>query len=96
MLHFVENVKRKMINYFGVTANIIDASLLIFGKSGKFLNARGNRICFIIDIICLSYWCYMDIQRGLYSQGISCLVSITICIYGFINWGKKFRKKEKI
>ena len=80
------------MNYFGVSANIIDACLLIFGKSGKFLNAKGNRICFIIDIICLSYWFYMDIQRGLYSQGISCIVSITICIYGFINWGKKFKK----
>ena len=82
------------MNYFGVTANLIDASLLVFGKSGKFLNARGNRICFIIDFICLLYWCYMDISRGLYSQGISCSVSMCICVYGFINWGKKNKVKK--
>lgn len=83
------------MNYFGLTANLIDLCMLIFGKSGKFLNARGNRICFIIDFICLCYWMYMDIQRGLYSQGCSCLISMAICIYGFINWGKKFPKEEK-
>jgi hypothetical protein len=30
----------------------------------------------------------MDIQRGLISQGISCVVSIFIAIYGFRRWGK--------
>ncbi len=75
-------------NLFGLTANIIDAVMLIFGKSGKFLNARGNRVCFIIDFICLSYWLMMDIRRGLISQGLSCLVSMSLCVYGFIRWGK--------
>jgi nicotinamide riboside transporter PnuC len=79
------------MNLFGFTANIIDACFLIFGKSGKILNARGNRICFLIDICCLTYWFFMDIQRGLYSQGASCIVSICICIYGFYKWGKKNR-----
>ena len=83
------------MNLFGMTANIIDALFLLFGKTGKFLNARGNRICFLIDIICLTYWCYMDINRCLYSQGFSCLISMCICIYGFINWGKKM-KLEKV
>ncbi len=84
------------MNLFGFTANIIDACMLIFGKGGKFLNARGNRICFLIDIICLSYWFYMDIARGLYSQGFSCIISIIICIYGFINWGKmKSERKDR-
>lgn len=77
------------MNYFGLTANIVDAFLLAFGKTGKFLNARGNRICFLIDIICLCYWSYMDFNRGLYSQGVSCIVSSMIAVYGFINWGKK-------
>jgi hypothetical protein len=77
------------LNLFGITANIIDACFLIFGKTGKFLNARGNRICFLIDICCLSYWFFMDIQRGLYSQGVSCIISIMIAIYGFIKWGQK-------
>lgn len=87
------------MNYFGLTANIIDACMLIFGKGGKFLNARGNRLCFLIDICCLSYWFFMDLNRGLYSQGFSCIISICICIYGFINWGKKAelqKQKDKI
>jgi nicotinamide riboside transporter PnuC len=76
------------MDLFGLTANLIDATMLLFGKTGKFLNARGIRACFLIEIVCLSYWFYMDIQRGLYSQGISCLVSICICIYGYRRWGK--------
>lgn len=83
------------MNLFGLTANLIDLCFLIFGKSGKFLNARGNRICFLIDLICLTYWMYMDIQRGLYSQGISCIVSMAICCYGFYNWGRKAREKNE-
>jgi nicotinamide riboside transporter PnuC len=75
-------------NLFGLTANLIDLCFLSLGKTGKFLNARGIRICFLIDLICLTYWMYIDIQRGLYSQGISCMVSMGICIYGFIRWGK--------
>jgi nicotinamide riboside transporter PnuC len=82
------------LNLFGFTANIIDACFLCLGKSGKILNARGNRICFLIDIICLMYWFIMDIKRGLFSQGISCLISICIAIYGFKRWGK-IQNKEK-
>lgn len=77
------------MNFFGMTANIVDACMLLFGKGGKFLNARGNRICFLIDMSCLTYWFFMDLNRGLYSQGISCIISFCICVYGFINWGKK-------
>lgn len=82
------------MNYFGLTANLIDACMLIFGKTGKILNARGNRICFLIDLACLSYWFYMDLNRGLYSQGISCLVSMGIAMYGYYNWGKREKLKE--
>ena len=77
---------------FGFTANIVDAVMLCIGKGGKVLNARGNRICFLVDLVCLSYWCCMDLSRGLYSQGISCLVSMAICIYGFIRWGQRNAK----
>jgi len=82
-------------NLFGLTANLIDACFLIFGKGGKILNARGNRICFLMDIVCLSYWIYMDILRGLYSQAFSAVISICICIYGFKRWGKLMKKKDK-
>lgn len=73
---------------FGFTANLVDACFLMCGKGGKILNARGNRICFLIDICCLTYWVYIDLMRGLYSQACSALVSICICVYGFIKWGK--------
>jgi hypothetical protein len=76
-------------NLFGLTANLIDAVMLIFGKGGKILNAKGIRACFLIDIACLSYWTYMDFERSLYSQGISAIISIIICIYGYRQWGKK-------
>lgn len=81
-------------NLFGLTANLIDACFLVVGKSGKILNARGNRICFLLDIGCLSYWIHMDIMRGLYSQAISAMVSICICIYGFRKWGKQMSKTK--
>lgn len=82
------------MNLFGLTANLIDAGFLIFGKTGKLLNARGIRACFIIDFICLMYWMYMDINRGLYSQGISCSISMMICVYGYINWGRMARMSK--
>lgn len=86
------------MNYFGMTANLIDAVLLIFGKTGKILNAKKNKYCFVVDIICLSYWFYMNINRGLYSQGASAIVSIIISIYGFRNWSKNPHEqiKEKV
>jgi nicotinamide riboside transporter PnuC len=82
-------------NLFGLTANLIDACFLVVGKSGKILNARGNRICFLLDICCLSYWVHMDIMRGLYSQAVSAVLSICICIYGFRKWGKNMSKNQK-
>lgn len=81
-------------NLFGFTANLIDACFLVLGKGGKILNARGNRICFLCDITCLTYWVYMDVLRGLYSQAISAVISICICIYGYRRWGKMGRKNE--
>lgn len=73
----------------GLTANIIDAVFLILGKTGKFLNARGNRVCFIIDAICISYWFFVDIDRGLYSQAASVIISAGIAMYGWRKWGEK-------
>lgn len=77
------------MNLFGMTANIIDACFLILGKTGKVLNARGNRICFLTDLVCLSYWMYIDINRELYSQGFGCLVSMALCFYGYYKWGQR-------
>lgn len=75
-------------NLFGFTANLIDAAFIVCGNTSKILNARGIRLCFLIDIFCLGYWTYIDIERNLYSQAIGAIVSILICIYGYRRWGK--------
>ena len=74
---------------FGLSANLIDAFALCVGKTGKILNARGIRLCFLIDMGCLVYWIHMDFQRGLYSQGVSAMISFCIAGYGYRKWGKK-------
>lgn len=78
---------------FGLLANCIDACFLCLGKTGKFLNARGNRICFLIELVCLTYWFFIDINRGLYAQGISVIVSMCISVYGYRRWGKRMQEK---
>ena len=76
------------MNYFGLTANLVDAFFMVIGKTSKIMNARKIRYCFLLDIGCLSYWVYMDIMRGLYSQALSALISIFIAVYAFRRWGK--------
>ena len=68
---------------------LFDSIMSIFGKYGGWLNARGKRVCFIVWSLCVTYWFFRDIQVGLYSQAISCFISLGINIYGYINWGKK-------
>jgi nicotinamide riboside transporter PnuC len=82
------------MNHFGLAANLVDACFMVAGKTGKLLNARGNRICFLMDIICLTYWIYIDIERCLYSQALSAVISMFICVYGFRRWGRL--KKESM
>jgi len=82
------------LDTFGFWANVLDACFLATGKFGKFLNARGNRICFLIDLCCLSYWFWMDLQRGLYSQAASVIISAGIAIYGWRRWGKNKPVKD--
>ena len=77
------------MNYFGLTANLIDAIFMTLGKTSKIMNARRLRYCFIIDMVCLFYWTYMDINRGLYSQAVSAVISMGIAAYGFVHWGRK-------
>lgn len=83
------------MNYFGLTANLIDACFMLIGKTSKFMNAHRLRYCFLLDIFCLIYWTYMDISRGLYSQAVSAVISICLATYGFINWGRKDKLNDK-
>lgn len=68
---------------------ITDLIFTVLGKFGRVLNIRGQRICFIVWSVCLSYWTFRNYELGLKVQTIGCLVSLTMHAYGFYNWGKK-------
>lgn len=75
--------------HMGWLAEAIDLTFILLGKTGKVLNARGLKICFVIDSVCLLYWLYVDIERQLYAQAASVLVGIIINVYGWITWTRK-------
>lgn len=80
-------------------AEILDTIASLSGKYGRWLNARGNRICFIIWAVCTVYWAVRDFKLGLYSQTIFCVFSIGLNIYGYFNWkamGISPNKNEKM
>lgn len=68
---------------------LFDTIASILGKYGSWLNAKGRKICFIVWSLCIIYWFFRDIQLEMYSRAISCIVSLGINIYGYINWSKK-------
>lgn len=78
-----------VIDWFG---EILDTTFSLTGKWGRWMNARKNRACFIVWIICCCYWVVRDIQLGLYSQAFFCLPSIGLHTYAFIHWGKDLKK----
>lgn len=71
-----------------------DTIINLLGKYGRWLNARGRRICFLIWMVCISYWICVDFMRGLYAQTFFCIVSGALHIYGYVHWGKKFGKEN--
>jgi nicotinamide riboside transporter PnuC len=80
---------------FSVIAEVLDASFSLLGKYGKWLNVKKNRLCFIVWSVSLTFWIFRDLYLGLYSQAFFCLVSLVFNFYGFYNWGKEGKKKEK-
>lgn len=74
--------------HIGWLAEAIDAGFIVLGKSSKILNARGLKICFVVDSICLLYWLYVDIDRQLYAQAISVFIGLFINLYGWRRWTK--------
>lgn len=74
--------------HIGWLAEALDAIFILTGKTAKVLNARGLKIAFIIDSICLIYWCYVDIERQLYAQAVSVTIGLCINIYGYRKWTK--------
>lgn len=75
--------------HIGWVAEAVDLAFILAGKTGKVLNARGLKICFVIDSVCLFYWFYVDIERQLYSQAASVFVGLCINIYGYRTWKRK-------
>jgi nicotinamide riboside transporter PnuC len=73
------------INWVG---ELFDTIVSLSGKYGRWLNARGKRVCFLIWSIVSVYWSIRDFKIGLYSQAIFCIFSIALNLYGFFNWGK--------
>lgn len=68
---------------------ITDLIFSLLGKAGRFFNVRGERVCFIIWIVCLLYWMARNLSMDLWVQTGSCLISLAFHIYGFINWKRK-------
>jgi len=68
---------------------LTDLIFTILGKTGRWFNVKGQRICFVIWNICLLYWIFRDLQLGLMVQAGGCLFSFCVHVYGFFNWKKK-------
>lgn len=65
-----------------------DLIFTLMGYTGRWLNAKKKRICFIIWCFCVVYWCLRNMQLGLKVQSVACLITLGLNIYGFINWKK--------
>ena len=68
---------------------LTDLVFTLLGKLGRFMNARGRRLCFLIWILCLGYWALRNYSLGLMVQTGGCLVSILFDVYGYWNWKDK-------
>lgn len=71
-----------------------DSMVIVAGKYGGWLNAKGKKACFIFWSICVGYWFFRNIHLCLWAQAFSCFISLGINVYGWINWTKKESNKE--
>lgn len=67
---------------------LTDLIFTLLGKSGRWFNVRGKRICFLIWIACVIYWAVRNITLGLKVQAGGCIFSAIMHAYGYFNWGK--------
>ena len=74
------------INWAG---EILDTVASLSGKYARWLNVKGKRACFLIWSVVTIYWAARDFTLGLYSQGIFCIFSVGLNLYGFWNWKDK-------
>lgn len=68
---------------------LTDLVFTLLGKVGRFLNAKGKRVCFLIWGFCLLYWTARNVQLGLFVQTIGCITSLAMHVYGWFEWKKK-------
>lgn len=68
---------------------LTDLIFSLLGKLGRYFNIQGQRLCFIVWIVCLSYWFVRNCGLGLKVQACSCLFSIACHIWGYWNWKTK-------
>jgi len=68
---------------------LTDLIFTIIGKLGRWLNVKGQRICFVIWAFCLVYWVSRNLSMDLYVQAGGCIVSLILHLYGWWNWKDK-------
>lgn len=68
---------------------ITDLIFTLLGKSGRWFNVVGKRICFLIWGVCVVYWAIRNWELGLMVQTGGCLFSLGLHIYGWYYWKKE-------
>lgn len=64
-------------------------AVIILSIVGAWLNAKRNRLCFVLWAICNLYWIDVNIDKGEYLQAVQWGTMLYIAVYGWFNWGKK-------
>lgn len=78
-----------MIAHNWFVGEMIDALMGILGLYAKFLNARLNRISFVIWGIAYIYWISRNISNELYAQAVFSFITMGISWYGYFRWKGK-------
>jgi nicotinamide riboside transporter PnuC len=73
---------------------LTDLIFSLLGKSGRYFNINGRKVCFLIWTFCVLYWAARNYLLGLKVQTVSCLISAAIHIYGYYTWKKKDDNKS--
>ena len=68
---------------------LTDLLFTVLGKMGRWFNVKGQRICFVLWVICLIYWMVRNFSMDLYVQTGGCLISLGFHLYGWWNWKDK-------
>lgn len=73
----------------------LDTVFSLSGKTGRFLNAKGKKICWPIWTVCAAYWSLRNLQMELYSQAFFAGTSVFLNLYGLWSWKKKGYDEQK-